>query len=106
LTDVAIGVNDLRNREPLQQQVMAVLDRAPANVRGRSLAEAQRVHQLIEEPGDSVIDLRFDRNWKRSRRDLGPAARDDLFAVGGNEVIELTDCHGTSSSNRGFYGKG
>ena len=32
LTDVAIVVHDLRHGEPLKQQVMPVMDRAPANL--------------------------------------------------------------------------
>jgi hypothetical protein len=40
LADVAIVVHDLRHREPLTQEVMAVLDRAVADLRARNQYEA------------------------------------------------------------------
>jgi hypothetical protein len=39
LADVAIVVHDLPHREPLMQEVMAVLDRAVADLRARNQAE-------------------------------------------------------------------
>ena len=40
LTDIAIVVHDLRHGESLTQEVMSVLDRAPADLWARDLAEA------------------------------------------------------------------
>jgi hypothetical protein len=40
LTDIAIVVHDLRHGEPLKQEVMAMLDRAPADLGARNRAEA------------------------------------------------------------------
>ena len=88
LTDVAIVVHDLRHREPLQQQVMAMQDRAPAYLRTRSGAPLQGVHQLIEEDRDPVIDLRRGRWRHRPRGHLPPASRDDFVAVGADELVE------------------
>ena len=88
LTDVAIVVHDLRHGESLKQQVVPVLDRAPADLRARRQAEAQRVHQLIQEHRDAVIDLRLGGRRNRPRRHLRPAAPDDLVAVDGDEFME------------------
>ena len=40
LTDIAIVVHDLRHGKPLKQEVMSMLDRAPANLGARNHAEA------------------------------------------------------------------
>ena len=40
LTDIAIVVHDLRDGEPLPQEVMSVPDRARADLRARRLADA------------------------------------------------------------------
>ena len=88
LTDVAVVVHDLRHREPLQQQVMAVQDRAPADLRTRVPPPLQGVHQLIEEHRDPVIDLHRGGRGHRPRGHLRPASRDDLVAVGADELVE------------------
>src|SRR4029453_8542885 len=67
---------------------MPVLDRAPANLGAWRYAEAQCVHELIQEHGHPVIDLRFGGRWNRPAGDLRPATQDDLFAVDGNEFME------------------
>jgi hypothetical protein len=43
LTDVAVVVDDLRHREPLTQQVVAVQDGAFADLRARRQPELQRI---------------------------------------------------------------
>jgi hypothetical protein len=40
-----------------------MLDRAPPDLQARDFAEAERVPQLIQENGDTVVDLRFGRRW-------------------------------------------
>src|SRR5687768_11280058 len=67
---------------------MPVLDRALANLGARVEAEAQRVDQLIQEHGHTVIDLRFGGRWNRPRGDPRSAPPDELFAVYGNEFME------------------
>ena len=83
LTDVAIVVHHLRYGESLTQEIVSVLDRAPADLRARPLAEAERVSQLIQEHGDtctldslrsycfgSAIDVR--NGTCEERRPTGP----------------------------------
>ena len=88
LADVAVVVHDLRHGEPLQQQVVPVLDRARADLGARGQAEAQRVRQLIQEHRHAVIDLRLGWRWNRPRGHLRPAPPDDLVAVDGDEFVE------------------
>ena len=88
LTDVAVVVHDLRDREPLSQQVMPVLNRAVGDVGIRPETRAQRSHELLQEHGHAVIDLRLGRRRNRPRRDFGPATTDELVAVCGNEFVQ------------------
>ena len=88
LADVAVVVHDLRDREPLNQQVMPVLNRADRNVGIRPHSQAQCIDELIQEHGDAVIDLHFGRRRNRPRGDFRPAPRDDLVAVCGDEFMQ------------------
>ena len=88
LTDVTIIVHDLRHGEPLKQQVMPVLNCAPANLRGRCQPQAQGVRQLIQEHRHAVVDFGFRRRGNRPHRDLFPAPPDDLFAVHRDEFMQ------------------
>jgi hypothetical protein len=63
LTDIAIVVHHLRHGESLAQEVVSMLDRAPPDLRARDFAEAERMPQLVEEHGDTVVDLRFGGRW-------------------------------------------
>ena len=56
LADVAVVVHHLRDRQPLEEQVVAVQERGLADLEARRLSAAQRVHQLIQEERDAVID--------------------------------------------------
>jgi hypothetical protein len=73
-------MNDLRNGEPLKQQVVSVLAGGPVDLAGPAPG-LQHVNQLIEEQGNAVIDLRFAGRRHRSRGDLSSAPRDDFLAV-------------------------
>jgi hypothetical protein len=65
-----------------------MLDRAPPDLRARDFAEAERIPQLIQEHGDTVVDLRFGGRWNRSRSHLGPAPPDDLIPIESNEFVK------------------
>ena len=52
-------MHDLRDGEPLKQEVAPVQTRAPANLAGFRRSVAQLLDQLIQEQGYSLIDLRF-----------------------------------------------
>ena len=97
LTDIAIVVHHLRHGESLAQEVVSMLDRAPPDLRTRDFAEAERVPQLIQEHGDTVVDLRFSGRRNRPRGHLGPATPDDLIPIDSNEFVE----HGTLDSPHG-----
>jgi hypothetical protein len=86
LTDITIVVHDLRHGESLLEKLAAVLDRALRDRWVRSEAEAQYVHQLIEEQRHS-IDLGFISN-RQPRRHFRMAARNDLLAMRNNEIVK------------------
>ena len=88
LTDIAIRVHDLRHREPLKQEVMSMLDRAPADLGAGGLAEAECLSQLVKKHGYAVIDRYFGWRWNRAHGRLGPASSDDLGAMHSNEFME------------------
>lgn len=88
LTDIAIVVHHLRHGESLAQEVVSMLDRAPPDLRTRDFAEAERVPQLIQEHGDTVVDLCLCGRWNRPRGHLGPAPQDDLIPIDSNEFVE------------------
>jgi hypothetical protein len=48
----------------------------------------QGFDELVEEQRNAVIALGFDADGRGSRRHFATAARDDLFLVGGDEVIQ------------------
>ena len=87
LAHVAIVVHDLRHREPLSQQVVPVLNRARGNL-GGPVTQTQCVHELLQEHGHSVIDLRLGRLRNRPRRHFVPASSDELVAVCANEFVQ------------------
>jgi hypothetical protein len=88
LTDVAIVVHDLGDRESLQQEVMPVLEGAFSDLRSGVQAEPEGFPQLIEEDGHAMIDFRLGWRGHRPPRDLGPASPNDLVPVDGDEFIE------------------
>ena len=88
LADVAIVVDNLRNGESLEPEVVTVEEGAPADLRTGGESQAQRLGELIQEQGHPVIDFRAGRRRDRSRRHFGPAAPDDLLAVQGNELMQ------------------
>ena len=97
LTDIAIVMNHLRHGESLAQEIVSMLDRTPPDLRACDFAEAKRIPQLIEEHGDTVVDLRFSGRRNRPRGHLGPATPDDLIPIDSNEFVE----HGTLDSPHG-----
>jgi hypothetical protein len=98
LTDVAIVVHDLGDRESLQQEVMPVLEGAFPDLRRGAQAEPEGIPQLIEEHRHAMIDFRL--GWRRHRppRNLGPASPNDLVPVNGDEFIE----HGRAKLTAGM----
>src|SRR4029079_13975540 len=80
--------HDLRHGESLPEEVVSVLDRAPADLRARDFAETQRIAQLIQEHRNAVVDLRLCRRWYRPGRHLGPAPPDDFVPIDGNKFVE------------------
>jgi hypothetical protein len=88
LTDVAIVVHDLRHGKSLTQEVVAVLDRAPADRWARDLTETKRIPQLIQGHRNAVVDSPLCGRWNRPRGDFRSAPADDLVAIDGNEFVE------------------
>ncbi len=91
LADVTIVVHDLRHGKPLKEQVMPVPDCALPHLWIRRQAEAQRIHQLGEEHGYPVIDLRLGGQRQQPRGHLPSTPPDDLFSVDSNEFVEHLD---------------
>src|ERR1051326_3872606 len=104
LTDIAIVVHHLGDRESLTQQVASMLDRASPDLRGRQFAQAECILQLIEEHRDTVVDLRFSWQWNRARGHLRPAPAAYLISIEGNEFVEhkarsIRPCYRSSSAS-------
>ena len=72
----------------VEQKVMPVMERGPADVRVGIHAALQRLRQLFQEDRDAVTTLRGGGRLKRPRPGFRVASCDDFRAVRGNEVIE------------------
>jgi len=89
-------VHDLGDREPLQQEVVAVLEGAFPDLRSGVQAEPQGFPELIEEYGDAMIYFRLGWRGHRPPRNLPPASTNDLVPVDGDEFIQ----HGVAEAYR------
>jgi hypothetical protein len=92
LADVAVVVDDLRDREPSREQLPAVQLGAgadgPRRERlGRGL-QAQRLRELGQEQGEPMLQLFRRDGGPLPRRDLRSGARKDLALVAGDEVVK------------------
>ena len=113
LTDITIVVNDLRHRETLEQEIVAVLAGALVYVRAArsgSVAGTQGVDQLIQKDWDTVVDLGLARWRNRPRGDFCSTTLDNFIAVESDEFMQhiglplvaqyrgqerVVDCQGT-----------
>jgi hypothetical protein len=92
LADVAVVVDDLRDREPSREQLAAVQLGAradgPRRERlGRGL-QAKRLRELGQEQGEPMLQLVRRDGGPLPRRDLRAGARQDFALVAGDEVVE------------------
>ena len=89
LTDVAVGMDDLRHRESLKQEVVTVLDRAVADFDAGNRTLAQGAPQLVQEHRHAVdADRRRLPGQRRPGCNLLPAAPDDLAPIQGDEFLK------------------
>jgi hypothetical protein len=88
LADVSVVVHDLPDGEAQAKQLLTVPGRGVTDRRGRRELQAEDLSELIEEEGDSVLELRPRRPGDRPRRDLGAATGDDLGAMFGEELVQ------------------
>ena len=106
LADVAVIVDHLRNGEPLQQKIVAVLHGAAADRGVRDgAAFTQRLDELPQKQRHAVVDLRFGRDGNRPRCDLHAAPPNELVAVRRHELIERRRHHRAPVSARTRSGR-
>jgi hypothetical protein len=89
LTDVAVFVDDLGDREPLREEVVAVLNGGLNHgvVAHRRVA-FQFSDELVEERGSAVVELHVRARGDKPGVGLFLTARDDVGAIGGDELCQ------------------
>src|SRR6185503_19333988 len=93
LTDVAVAVHDLCNREPIPQQVTTVKRRAIADRRAAircadQMQGDQRIGELGQKKRDPVLELRFQRFWSGPLPGALPSAVDDSLSIRNDEIVQ------------------
>ena len=101
LTHIPIVVHDLRHRESLKVEIVAMAPGACIDLRVRRQTMPQGVDELIEESRDPVFEFRWRQGRTRPPLQLRPAAADDLFAVFGNKLKKHAVLQLSSAFRRG-----
>jgi hypothetical protein len=82
-------VHDLRHREALKEEVMAMQNGGLGDLRiGCVLATAQRGHELVQEPRHPMIDVPRGGRRDRPRGGFHPAPQDNGVAFDGDQLVE------------------